>query len=147
MTTVALIVGSVLGTALDVAEQIQDALVSQGYTVILSDRSSQLPDADFLLFCTSTTGRGHLPNGLLPFVNEIKEHRANVSERRYGLVALGDSRYSTFCGAGRYLDELLTAQGAIKVGKRLELDASDGTYPDEEALAWLSQWLIAVKAS
>ena len=141
MTTIALVVGSVLGTALDVAEQLQDALQTQGYTVTLESNPQSLPDADVLLFCTSTTGRGNLPGGLVPLANAIAAGKVNIMGRRYGLVALGDSRYPTFCGAGRYLDSLLTQQGATRVGERLELDASDAEYPDEEALAWLPGWL------
>lgn len=147
MTSIALIVGSVLGTALDVAEQVQEALISQGYTVTLDDHPSQLPSADVLLFCTSTTGRGNLPGSLRPLVKEIEEDSTCVAGRRYGLIALGDSRYPTFCEAGRNLDEVLAAHGAVRVGERLELDASDTDYPDEEALAWLPQWLAAVKAA
>ncbi|WP_414501185.1 flavodoxin domain-containing protein [Zymobacter sp. IVIA_12111.31 C1] len=147
MTTVALMVGSVLGTALDVAEQLQEALVAEGYTVILEDKPQDIPDANVLLFCTSTTGRGHFPSALVPLVNGIEAGHIAVTGRLYGLIALGDSRYPTFCGAGRHLDDVLTQQGAIRIGERLELDASGSEYPDEEALAWLPKWLAALDAA
>lgn len=147
MTSVVLVVGSVLGTALDVAEQLQGALETRKYTVIFNSAPKQLPNADVLLFCTSTTGRGNFPGGLVPLVNAIDTGDINVTGRRYGLIALGDSRYPTFCGAGRHLDELLTAREAIKVGERLELDANSGDYPDEKALAWLPGWLEALHQS
>lgn len=147
MTTIALVVGSVLGTALDVAEQLQDVLVSQGYTVIFNDAPNDIPQADALLFCTSTTGRGEFPSNLLPLVNAIESGNSSVAGCHYGLIALGDSRYPIFCGAGRALDITLTALGATRIGERLELDASRSAYPDEEALKWLPCWLTALKVA
>lgn len=145
MTTIALVVGSVSGTALDVAEQLQQALEVQKYTVIfLKDTPDSLPKADIYLFCTSTTGRGNLPRSLTPMADGLRNHSIAVAGLRYGIIALGDSRYPTFCGAGRYLDELLTAEGATRIGNRLEIDADRGDYPDEVALSWLPDWLSAV---
>lgn len=144
MTTIALVVGSVLGTALDVAEQLQEALEAQNYTVVLENGPNSLPQADVYLFCTSTTGRGNLPSSLTPLVEAIGQHRTEVTGCRYGIVALGDSRYPTFCGAGRYLDELLSAEGALRIGERLEIDADSADYPDEVALSWLAGWLAAL---
>ena len=147
MTRIALIVGSVLGTALDVAEQMRDALVQQGYTVTLDDAPQRLPFADILLFCTSTTGRGNVPGALVPLVTLINGGDINVKGRRYGMVALGDSRYPDFCGAGRYIDSILAEQGALRIGDVLTLDADSADYPDEVALEWLPQWLAALDAA
>ena len=144
MTRIALIVGSVLGTALDVAEQMREALVQQGYTVLLDDAPQRLPSADILLFCTSTAGRGNVPGALVPLVTSISSNDIDVTGRQYGMVALGDSRYPDFCGAGRYIDSMLTDQGALRVGDVLMLDADSADPPDEVALQWLPQWLAAL---
>lgn len=147
MTRIALIVGSVLGTALDVAEQMREVLVQQGYTVTLDDAPQRLPSADILLFCTSTTGRGNVPGALVPLVTLINGGSIDIKGCRYGMVALGDSRYPDFCGAGRYIDSILTEQGALRIGDVLTLDADSADYPDEVALEWLPQWLAALGAA
>lgn len=145
MDTMALVVGTVLGTALDVAEQLEQALKDQAYTVTLYDGPKAFPEADIVLFCTSTTGRGNLPGSMVPLIQRIAVGDERVVGRRYGIVALGDSRYPTFCGAGRHVDNVMQQQGAIRMGERLELDADDTDFPDEEALAWLPGWLATLK--
>ena len=141
MSSIALIVGTVLGTSLDVAEQLEDRLTAQCYTVTLYNAPSAWPRADVILLCVSTTGRGNIPGGLLPLIQRIEAGDIDVSGQRYGIIALGDSRYPTFCGAGRAIDEMLARRGAERVGERLELDAAETDRPDDDALAWLPQWL------
>lgn len=151
MTSVTLLVGSVLGTAFDVAGQMQAALEAEGMNV---DRVEQPQWSDvinapdrLLLWCVSTTGRGDFPGNIAPLMQEIMPERCSLEGWRYGIVALGDSHYPTFCGAGKAVDERLTQCGAQRLGSRLEIDVSETDYPDEDALAWLPEWQAAVAQS
>ncbi|MND66492.1 Sulfite reductase [NADPH] flavoprotein alpha-component [compost metagenome] len=59
---------------------------------------------------------------------------------RYALIAMGDSSYEHFCGAGRRLDELLQELAADALVPRLEIDATVEDEPEVAALAWLKTW-------
>jgi len=61
---------------------------------------------------------------------------------RYALIAMGDSSYTHFCGAGRHLDGLLQELGAAQVIPPLELDATLHDEPERVALGWLRNWDI-----
>ena len=57
------------------------------------------------------------------------------------LIAMGDSSYEHFCGAGRTLDALLQELVAEPLVVRLEIDATVEDEPTEvAALAWLKTW-------
>lgn len=139
-------VGTMYGGALDVAEQVQPLFEDAGYRVAIFDQPT-LDDlvgspTDLALFCVSTTGSGDIPGNLVPFVRELEASSPGLTGLRYGLIALGDSSYvDSFCGAGRYLDELLQGQGATRLGERLEVDAMETFMADDAALPWVEEWL------
>lgn len=148
MTGITILVGSVYGTALDVAEQMQGALEQEGVSATLVEHPTlddvmSAPDR-LLLWCVSTTGRGDLPGNIAPLMQSLTPETCSLQGWRYGIVALGDSVYPTFCGAGKAIDARLAECGATRIGSRLEIDASESDYPDEEALAWLPEWQAAL---
>ena len=148
MPMLKIIVGTMYGGALDVAEQVKPLFEEAGYDVAIFDQPT-LDDligtpTDLALFCVSTTGSGDLPGNIVPFARELEEQSPGLGSLRYGLIALGDSSYGeTFCGAGRYLDELLEGQGAQRLGERLEVDAMETFMADDEALPWVEEWIDA----
>ncbi|MFC7368009.1 MULTISPECIES: flavodoxin domain-containing protein [Vreelandella] len=145
MPTLTILVGTMYGGALDVAEQVKPLFEKAGYTVAISEQPTieDLTGAgDLVLFCVSTTGSGDFPGNFVPFVRSLKEQSPSLSKLRYGLIALGDSSYGdTFCGAGRALDELLEESGATRLGDRLEIDAMETFMADDAAVPWVDDWI------
>nr|WP_286009925.1 flavodoxin domain-containing protein [Larsenimonas salina] len=141
-----IVVATVYGGALDVAEQVQPVFEQAGYDVSILE-SPSIDDvttkaAELTLFCISTTGSGDYPGGLVPFAAALNDRHPDLSNLRYGMIALGDSSYGdTFCGAGRALDALLSECGARRQGERLEIDAMETFMADDAALPWVEQWI------
>ncbi|MCS2610526.1 flavodoxin domain-containing protein [Halomonas dongshanensis] len=143
MAKLNIIVGTMYGGALDVAEQVKPLFENVGYEVdIIEQPSVDHLQADLVLFCVSTTGSGDFPGNLVPFVRALSAQSPALTELRYGLIAMGDSSYGdTFCGAGRKLDELLQDLGATRLDERLEIDAMETFMADDAALPWVEAWI------
>ncbi|GEN22149.1 flavodoxin [Halomonas cupida] len=148
MPTLKILVGTMYGGALDVAEQVKPLFEDAGYEVQILDQPGLADitgeDTDLALFCVSTTGSGDFPGNFVPFVRELQDQSPGLPNLRYGLIAMGDSSYGdTFCGAGRRLDEILRDQGATRLDERLEIDAMETFMADDAALPWVEGWISA----
>ncbi|OLO03429.1 MULTISPECIES: flavodoxin domain-containing protein [Salinicola] len=148
MPKLKIVVGTVYGGALDVAEQVSPLFEQAGYDVVVIEQPSlkDLTDdtPDLALFCVSTTGSGDFPGDFVPFVRELKSQSPSLGALRYGLIALGDSSYGdTFCGSGRALDEILADLGGQRLGERLEIDAMETFMADDAAIPWVEGWIEA----
>lgn len=143
-----ILVGTMYGGALDVAEQVKPLLEKAGYDVTIFEQPAlhdltETPDS-LSLFCVSTTGSGDFPGNFVNFAREIQEQSPALTKLRYGLIALGDSSYGdTYCGAGRALDALLQDHGAERLGERLEIDAMETFMADDAAVPWVEEWIAA----
>lgn len=143
MSSVNLIVGSQMGSAEYVAEQLSDALNSQGINTQLHDQPEfcEIDQQNTIwLICTSTYGAGDYPENLINFVDELSQVD-DLSHLKYTVIALGDTSYDTYNLAGRNIDTLLSQKGAVKVAQRLELNILDEALPEDTALAWLDSWI------
>ncbi len=143
MSSVNLIVGSQMGSAEYVAEQLSDALNSQGINTQLHDQPefSEIDQQNTIwLICTSTYGAGDYPENLINFVDELSQVD-ELSHLKYTVIALGDTSYDTYNLAGRNIDTLLSQKGAIQLAPRLELNILDEALPEDTALAWLDSWI------
>lgn len=144
MAQIDIVVGSVYGAAMLVAETLAAELARQGHKTALYEEA-RLEDIDpgrFLLLVSATTGQGDIPPNLQPFATDLAERAPWLKGLRYALVAMGDSSYDHFCGAGRRLDSQLQELGATAVVPHLELDATLHDEPERVALAWLKSWHI-----
>ncbi|MVG13575.1 flavodoxin [Aeromonas jandaei] len=144
MAQIDIVVGSVYGAAMLVAETLAAELARQGHKTALYEEA-RLEDIDpgrFLLLVSATTGQGDIPPNLQPFATDLAERAPWLKGLRYALVAMGDSSYDYFCGAGRRLDSQLQELGATAVVPRVELDATLHDEPERVALAWLKSWHI-----
>ncbi len=144
MAQIDIVVGSVYGAAMLVAETLAAELARQGHKTALYEEA-RLEDIDpgrFLLLVSATTGQGDIPPNLQPFATDLAERAPWLKGLRYALVAMGDSSYDHFCGAGRRLDSQLQELGATAVVPRVELDATLHDEPERVALAWLKSWHI-----
>lgn len=145
MAKIALIVGSVYGGAQYVAEQAQALLTGMGHELMLYEEPV-LDDIltfnpQLWLVITSTTGQGDIPDNLLPFYLDVKNRFPLLTGKQFAVIALGDSSYDTFCGAGEQLRELLLEIQGTELAPMLRIDACETLEPENVALPWLEQQL------
>lgn len=88
---------------------------------------ASLQGASRVLFIVSTYGEGDAPDGAERFTRILAGASAPLAQLHYGLLALGDSTYSHFCGFGRRLDADLQAQGAQPLFARVDVDRGAAT--------------------
>lgn len=145
MSKIQILVGSVTGTAQEIAHEVAEELAAAGHEASINDQPTAadlLRDPEeILLFCTSNTGAGDLPGNLQPLYRQLITEYPAIAGQRYGLINLGDSSYMTFGDAGQQLDETLADLGAQRLGDALLLDASSGDEPQPIARAWTKQWV------
>jgi len=77
------------------------------------------------LFIVSTTGEGDAPDAVAGFAERLLASTLPLPQLGYGVLALGDRSYASFCGFGRRLDGWLAAQGARPLFPRIEVDDGD----------------------
>ena len=136
-----ILVGSQMGAAEYVAEQVAETLVQAGYDVKLhlKPELDHLNQDNIWLVITSTYGAGDLPDNIQPFADQLAQDQRDLTTLSYAVITLGDSGYDTFCDAGRKLHLLLQNKGANCLIDALEIDAQDPDLPEDIALAWLPQ--------
>ncbi|MES2316598.1 MAG: sulfite reductase subunit alpha [Pseudomonadota bacterium] len=81
-----------------------------------------LRGATRMLFIASTYGEGDAPDNAARVVDLLAGASFSLDQLHYGLLALGDSSYTHFCGFGRRLDVALQARGAQPLFARIEAD-------------------------
>lgn len=145
-----ILVGTQTGIAQLVAQEIELRLDGEGFrirTLLMDDIAAGRGAADvfgnggLFLVCSSTYGQGDVPDGAKPFYEALQQHRPDLSQVRYGVIALGDRTYAeTFCFGGRKFDKLLGGLGAVRIGEVMLHDASSGNLPEEEAAEWIEGW-------
>ncbi|MFJ4442501.1 flavodoxin [Pseudomonas sp. NPDC089422] len=149
---VAIISGSVYGTAEEVARHAESLLKAAGFDAWHAARATQqdlegfFPEA--LLAVTSTTGMGELPDNLMPLFSSIRDTLPAAWRGLPGaVIALGDSSYGdTYCGGGEQMRELFAELGVREVLPMLKLDASETVTPEADAEPWLAELAQALKA-
>ena len=123
---VAILSGSVYGTAEEVARHAQKLLSAAGLEASHLPRASLdelkafAPEA--FLVVTSTTGMGELPDNLQPLYYAIRDQLPAWHGLPGGVIGLGDSSYGdTFCGGGEQVRELFGELGVREVLPMLRL--------------------------
>ncbi|CAJ0993189.1 flavodoxin [Pantoea sp. Nvir] len=144
MEKIGIFVGTVYGNALLVAEEAQLILQRQGHEVAVFDDPTldQWQDyvSDVALVITSTTGQGDFPDTIARLYQDVKGKIDYQLNLRYGVIALGDSSYSNFCGAGKTFDALLQQQRAQRIGNILLLDVVEDPEPELISSPWVEAW-------
>jgi MioC protein len=141
-----ILVGSQMGAAEYTAEQVADTLVQAGYEVRLhlTPDLEQLARNSTWLVITSTYGAGDLPDNIQPFADQLAQDRSDLTTVSYAVITLGDSSYDTFCLAGRKIEALLAAKQATAMGIKLDIDVLTPDLPEDQALAWLPQFITLI---
>ncbi len=145
MAKINIVVGSVMGTSLEVAQAAKTVFESSGHEVITYENFSPEDTAVFdpqsaLLVCCSSTGMGDLPQNIAPFYQVLTTQFPAIAGMAYGVISLGDSSYPNFAQAGKTLDEALADIGATRLGEMLILDATQTQNHAADAQAWLTEW-------
>ncbi|WP_016710504.1 MULTISPECIES: flavodoxin domain-containing protein [Pseudoalteromonas] len=148
MTSVNIIIGSQMGSAEYVGEQLAEQLISQGIATEVHDQPNFFEinqENTTWLLCTSTYGAGDYPENLLAFVEDINQVN-DLKGLKFSVIGLGDTSYDNYNLAGRNLEQLLLSKGASCVAERLELNILDEQLPEDTALAWLPSWIEKIRA-
>ncbi|WP_192509172.1 FMN-binding protein MioC [Pseudoalteromonas aurantia] len=140
MPQIEIVVGSQMGSAEYVADQIKEGLDNQGFTVNLQEQ----PDLtqcgyNVWLVVTSTYGAGDYPENLLPFIDQINQ-QDNLDGIQFAVIGIGDTSYDTYNYAAKNIAKLLINKGASKILPTLEINILDESLPEDTALAWLPQF-------
>ncbi len=144
MASIQILIGSVYGAAEQVAEIAAEKLREYGHQVTLNTYARAqdlLRDAEeILLLCHSNTGSGELPDNILPIYLHLTRDYPRIAGKRYGVINLADSSYSTFNEAGRMLDAAFADLGAVRIGEPLVIDACVGDDADAMTREWVNEW-------
>jgi MioC protein len=149
---VAIISGSVYGSAEEVARHAGKILRDAGFEVLHNPRVTLAELQGFepqaLLGVTSTTGMGELPDNIQGIYSQIRDVLpAAWRGLPGGVIALGDASYGdTFCGGGEQIRELFAELGVIEVQEMLRLDGSESVTPETDAEPWLAAFIELLRA-
>jgi len=144
MAEISIFYGSVYGAAQDLAEKAQQVLEAAGHKakVIDDPTTEDFKQAQLPLFITSTTGQGDLPPNLEFFIADLRDSFPLLEGKSFGVVALGDSSYDEFCGAGRQIFELMLELQGKPIADMLQIDAIETLEPEEVVLPWIKARFI-----
>ena len=146
MADITLISGSTLGGAEYVAEHLAEKLEEAGFNTFTfhGPLLEDLPQQGLWLVVTSTHGAGDVPDNLQPFARDLAEQQPDLAAFKYGVIALGDRSYDTFCQGGKTLDRLLAECGASRIGERLDIDVTQHEIPEDAAEVWIRDWMTMI---
>ncbi|EOI3589938.1 flavodoxin [Proteus mirabilis] len=142
MAKIGIFVGTVYGNALAVAEEAQRILLEHKYQANIYEEGTLADWQKYstVLVISSTTGQGDLPDTIAPLFYELRDNVGYQPNLHYGLIALGDSSYDNFCGAGMQFEALLQEHQAKRIGEILKIDSMDIAEPEVFAINWLENW-------
>lgn len=143
---VAILSGSVYGTAEEVARHAESLLKEAGFDAWHNPRASVEDVLAFgpegFLVVTSTTGMGELPDNLQPLYYAIRDRLPAWSGLPGAVIALGDSSYGdTYCAGGEQVRELFGELGIREVLPMLRVDASESVTPEKDAEPWIGEYV------
>jgi sulfite reductase (NADPH) flavoprotein alpha-component len=114
------------GSAAFLAERTAATLTTSGLHAHAVDigalDAKTLATATRVLFIVSTYGEGDAPDSAARFARDILSGTPDLAQLHYGVLALGDSSYTHYCGFGRGLDAWLQARGARPLFDHIDVD-------------------------
>ncbi|MGD9802797.1 MAG: assimilatory sulfite reductase (NADPH) flavoprotein subunit [Hyphomicrobiaceae bacterium] len=135
--------GSETGNSKGLANSLVETAKAQGIAprlVSMADyKPRSLKDEQDLLIITSTHGEGDPPQTALGFFEFLESRKApKLPQVRFAVLALGDSTYEHYCGAGKRVDRRFAELGAQRLTDRIDCDVD---YEDAAAT-----WIAAIVA-
>src|SRR5258708_6656211 len=131
-----ILVGTMTGTAQLVAQELELTL-DDGETRVRTTPMDGLDAGVFsggglFLICSSTYGQGDVPDNAKNLYESLQTARPDLSNVQYGVIALGDRTYETFCHGGHRFDAILSQLRARRIGAIMLDCGSAGPIPDED---------------
>ncbi|MCT3898433.1 flavodoxin domain-containing protein [Elizabethkingia anophelis] len=134
---ITLVYGTETGNSKKLATELAGVAKKKGIQVKLGDLSQYKPKdlakEEYLFVIISTQGEGEPPILAKKFYDYIHENELNLSNIKFGVLALGDSTYPQFCKTGEDVDTRFEVLGAERV---IPLKRCDIDY-EEDAHRWL----------
>ncbi|MDV2444147.1 sulfite reductase [Elizabethkingia anophelis] len=134
---ITLVYGIETGNSKKLATELAGVAKKKGIQVKLGDLSQYKPKdlakEEYLFVVISTQGEGEPPILAKKFYDYIHENELNLSNIKFGVLALGDSTYPQFCKTGEDVDTRFEVLGAERV---IPLKRCDIDY-EEDAHRWL----------
>ncbi|OPB92311.1 diflavin oxidoreductase [Elizabethkingia occulta] len=134
---ITLVYGTETGNSKKLATEFAGVAKKKGIQVKLGDLSQYKPKdlakEEYLFVVISTQGEGEPPILAKKFYDYIHENELNLSNIKFGVLALGDSTYPQFCKTGEDVDTRFEVLGAERI---IPLKRCDIDY-EEDAHRWL----------
>ncbi len=136
-----ILVATTSGNTEYLADQLAAQLETAGFTTAMhyepdyQQLTENVTKNSIWICCVASHGAGDYADSMLDFAEQLHHDQPNLKPLRYGVIAIGDSCYDTFCAAGRDCDEQLAKAGAKRLLDRLEIDMSVDD-PDKKASTW-----------
>lgn len=146
MAAIDILVATTSGNTEYLADQLASQLQQAGHSTTMhyepnySDLIEALHDDSVWLCCVASHGAGDYADSMLDFAEELHHHKPSLNGLKYGVIAVGDSCYDTYCAAGRDCDAMLAILGAKRLITHLEIDMSQDD-PDEKSSTWLENFI------
>lgn len=136
-----IIVGTVLGASEYVADALKETLENFNHSadIHLDANLETLNQSSTWVICTSTHGAGDLPDNIVPFAQQLKQH--TFDDLKFLIVGLGDSSYDTYCNGAMTMQDLMEQSGATLLNKPIHIDVLNHPIPEDKAVEWLTAWL------
>lgn len=138
-----IVVGTVMGTAQEVAEIFADEVSKLNHTAEINanfkvgDLTPVLENDAILIVCSSNTGMGDLPENIFGFYQHLTNDFPRIADKHFAQINLGDSSYPNFGQAGQTLADALSDIGAKPILPMLTFDASEGNNYNTDIRMWL----------
>lgn len=134
------------GTAASLAQKLATTLENKGIFSDVAELNhcdiANIPASQPLLILCATTGDGDIPDNGEAFFQNLQNSSDNLDQLKFALLALGDSGFGNFCGAGRDINIELKRLGAKAIIPRTDCDGPAEIFFGP----WVSQLIPALQA-